>query len=144
MARIKIDLPEKFSFSAKLDIRITDVNYGGHVGNDTILSYLQEARTKFFEQFGYTELNIEGVGTILSDVGIIYKAEIFYNDEIKIYAGASNFEKVSFELYYKIEKRTGDNEWRTAVIAKTGIVFFDYTSKKVAAIPEKAFDKLRS
>jgi len=34
MQRIKIDLPEFFSFTTPIKIRITDLNYGGHVGND--------------------------------------------------------------------------------------------------------------
>jgi len=36
MARIKILLPEHFSFSCSIPIRITDLNYGNHVGNDTV------------------------------------------------------------------------------------------------------------
>ena len=60
MARIKIDLPVKFSFSTTIPIRITDINFGGHVGNDTILSIVHEARAKFFQHFGYDELNFWG------------------------------------------------------------------------------------
>ena len=41
MNRVSLHLPENFSFSTEIPIRITDVNYGGHVGNDSILSILQ-------------------------------------------------------------------------------------------------------
>jgi hypothetical protein len=34
MARIKLDLPADFPFAAELRVRITDINYGGHMGND--------------------------------------------------------------------------------------------------------------
>ena len=78
MARIKIDLPGNFPFITNIEVRITDINYGGHVGNDSILSILQEARVRFFNHYGYTELNLEGVGMIMSDVGIEFKAELFY------------------------------------------------------------------
>ncbi|MGN6400032.1 MAG: hypothetical protein ACTHMD_06240 [Flavisolibacter sp.] len=54
MARIKINLPENFFFNAAIPIRITDLNYGGHVGNDTILSLLHEARVQFLNHFHYT------------------------------------------------------------------------------------------
>ena len=40
MARIKIDLPDSFSFSTSFAVRITDLNYGAHVGNDKVLSFL--------------------------------------------------------------------------------------------------------
>jgi acyl-CoA thioesterase FadM len=55
MARIKIDLPAKFPFSARIPVRITDINFAGHVGNDTILSIVHESRTQFFTHLGYTE-----------------------------------------------------------------------------------------
>jgi len=80
MARIKIDLPDKFSFSTNIPIRITDINFGGHVGNDTILSIIHEARAKFFAHCGYTELDFGGAGTIMSDVAIEYKDQIYYGD----------------------------------------------------------------
>jgi acyl-CoA thioesterase FadM len=70
MERIKINLPEAFSFSTNIPVRITDLNYGGHVGNDAFLSLLHEARMQFLQQFGYSEMNVEGVGLIMSDVGI--------------------------------------------------------------------------
>ena len=78
MARIKIKPPQQFSFSAEIPVRITDLNYGGHVGNDTILSILHEARAQFLRYHGYSELNLHGVGLIMSDVGIEFKSELFY------------------------------------------------------------------
>ena len=38
MARIRLSMPEKFIFTTELPVRITDLNYGGHVGNDVFLS----------------------------------------------------------------------------------------------------------
>jgi len=143
MARIKIDLPERFTFTTKIPIRITDINYGGHVGNDTILSILQEARYQFFNHLGYTELNIGGVGTIMSDVGIEYKKEIFYGDEITVSLAVGDFSKVSFDLFYKIEKRTIDDKIIPVVIAKTSIVCYDYNQKKIAMIPYETEKKLK-
>jgi acyl-CoA thioesterase FadM len=105
MARIKIGLPGKFSFTTSIPVRITDINYGGHVGNDTILSILHEARARFLSHHGYTELNLAGVGMIMSDVGIEFKNELFYGEEIIASVAAGEFSKVSFELFYKLEKK---------------------------------------
>lgn len=137
MARIKIDLPPAFTFSTCIDIRISDLNYGGHVGNDTILSLLHEARVRFLKHYGYSELNLEGIGIIMGDVAIEYKAEGFYGDQLNIHVCSDEFTRVSFDIFYKIEK---EHEGKNIVvaIAKTGIVGYDYNLKKVAAIPEKA------
>ena len=82
MGRIKLTMPEKFSFSCQIPVRITDINYGGHAGNDTILSLIHEARMQFLGHFGYTEMNVAGSGLIMSDVGIEFKKELFYGDQV--------------------------------------------------------------
>ncbi|MBI2730069.1 MAG: thioesterase family protein [Sphingobacteriales bacterium] len=140
MPRIKIDLPESFSFSIKIPVRITDINYGGHLGNDSVLSLLHEARVSYLKQLGYTELNIEGVGLIMSDVAIEFKGESFYGDELTISVAAGEFSKISFELFYKMETVRGG---KTILIskAKTGMVCYDYNVKKVVAVPEEFMNK---
>ena len=60
MARIKIDLPSKIAFSTNIPVRITDLNYGGHVGNDTVLTIIHEARMQFLANAGYTEMKFGG------------------------------------------------------------------------------------
>ncbi|MBS1574348.1 MAG: thioesterase family protein [Bacteroidetes bacterium] len=141
MPRIKIDLPGNFIFSTDIPVRITDINYGGHVGNDTILSILHEARMQFFNRYGYSELNCGGVGLIMSDAAIEFKNELFYGDTIIASVAATGFSKVTFEIYYKLEKQTGDKK-SLIVIAKTGMVCFDYTTKKIAPVPQEVKDKL--
>ena len=84
MNRIKIQLPEQFSFSTQIQIRVTDLNYGGHVGNDTILSLLQEGRQQFLQSRGYAELSVESFGLIMADAMIEYKKELNHKDIIEI------------------------------------------------------------
>jgi acyl-CoA thioester hydrolase len=141
MARIKVELPEQFTFTTTIPIRITDLNYGNHVGNDTILSMIHEARVQFLQQLGYGELNLAGVGLIMSDVAIEFKSELFYGDAVIASVVAGDLTKISFDLYYKLEKKNGDTTQLVAV-AKTGMVCYDYGKKKVTAIPQEVVDKL--
>lgn len=140
MERVKINLPATFLFSTTLTIRITDLNYGGHVGNDTFLSLMQEARQQFLLSYGYKELSFAGYGLILSEAAIEYKRELNYGDTIKISVAASSFDKYGFDLFYKIEIVTA-SETILAGKAKTGMLCYDYTNKKLVPIPDEA--KLR-
>ena len=99
MARIKLTLPASFPFAATIPVRITDLNYGGHVGNDAILSILHEARMQFLRFFDYSELKIEGVSLIMSDVAIEFKAELYYGDVIKAYVTTDGFTRAGFDIY---------------------------------------------
>ena len=147
MSRIKIDLPENFSFTTSIPIRITDINYGGHAGNDTILSLLHEARMQYLQCIGYTEMDFAGGGMIMADVGIEFKNELFYGDIVYASVAAANIGKVSFDLYYKLEKKvdqTRDERKILVAIAKTGMVCYDYKIKKIMTLPEEARKKIES
>ena len=137
MSRIRIQLPEHFPFSTLIPVRITDLNYGGHVGNDTILTLVHEARMQFLKNYGYTEMDMEGVGMIMIDAGIEFRSELFYGEEVKILVAATEFSRAGFNLYYKLMK----NE-NIVAIAKTGMVCYDYDKKKVVSVPAKAIEKL--
>ncbi len=141
MARIKVPTPSYFPFSTSIPVRITDLNYGGHVGNDAILSIIHEARLQFLQSLNYSEMNVEGVGLIMADVAIEFKAEAFYGDILEVSVGANDFSRVGFDLVYQLEKKLADKKPIVA-IAKTGMVCFDYSLKRVAALPEKALIKL--
>ncbi len=140
MSRIKITLPEQFSFTATIPVRITDLNYGNHVGNDAVLSIIHEARMQFLSHHGFTELNCAGVGLIMSDVGIEFKKEIFYGDVLAVNIAATNFTSIGFDLYYRILNK----ENVATALAKTGMVCYDYDKKKIAAVPSVLKEKISS
>src|ERR1700761_5797489 len=121
MPRTKLTLPAAFSFSTEIPVRITDLNYGGHVGNDSILSIIHEIRVQFLRHHGYTELDIAGVGLIMADVAIEFRSELFYGNSIRASVAASEFSRVGFELYYKLERASGE-KWITVAVARTGMV----------------------
>lgn len=141
MPRIKLELPEQFSFHTTIPIRITDINYGGHAGNDSMLSIIHEARMRFLQQQDYDEKNFAGVGLIMNDVTIEFKKELFYGDVVEIAVTATGFERVSFDIFYKLDTiRNGKSI--TVAVARTGMVCFNYTTKKITSVPEEARRKL--
>ena len=140
MARIKLDIPQTFSFQTMIPVRITDINYGGHAGNDSILSIIHEARMQFLRQWGCDEKNFFGTGLIMNDVAIQFKKEVFYGDILEVSVAMQDIEKVSFDIVYKLNiLKEGQPE--TIAVAKTGMVCFDYTSKRIAKVPEEAKKK---
>ena len=143
MSRIVIDLPSNFLFSTNIPIRITDINYGGHAGNDTILSLVHESRMQFLSSLGYTEMNCGGNGLIMSDAAIVFKRELFYGETVTIFVKATNFSKKTFDLFYKMEKQ---QEGKAVVVAtiKTTMACYDYNAKKVVSLSEEVVAKLDS
>lgn len=138
MSRIKIILPEIKVFETSLKVRISDINYGNHLGNDSVLSLMHEARFQFYKHLGYTnELNIDGVGTIQVDTAIQYKGEGFHGDEITAEIFLGDMSPRSMDLYYRLQA-----DDRLIALGKTGIAFYNYQINKVVRMPESIKSKL--
>lgn len=138
MARIKLQMPENYQFSTNIDVRITDLNYANHLANDSLLSIIHEARVRFLNHLGYSEMDIEGIGSMMADVVIIYKSQSYYGDSLNIEVGVGEISKKSCDLYYRVTK----DEDKVVALCKTAIVFFDYQTQKPARIPEKFIEKI--
>lgn len=136
MARLQLTLPEQFIYSTELVVRVNDLNYGAHVGNDNMLVLMQQARIDFYRSNGFkNELNFEGsVGQVISDALVIYKAEAFLGDVLTIQLAIADIAKYGFDMLYLVTNKESGKE---VARGKTGIVCFDYDKRKVAPIPER-------
>ncbi len=141
MERIKVSLPDNYAFSTIIFIRITDINYGGHAGNEVFLSLAHEARLQFLNFHGYSELNFAGTGLIMADAAIEFKRELFYGNEVKILVAATGFDRLGFDIVYLMEVKQ-DQRWLTAAKVKTGMLCYNYTAKKTVPVPAEAVEKL--
>jgi acyl-CoA thioester hydrolase len=131
MARTRIELPASFGFSTEISIRITDINYGGHVGNDSILSIIHEARMQFLKSLGLAEkTGDDRPGLIMRDVAIEFKREAFYGDLLQVQVAAVDVEKASYDIVYRLQRNQD-----IIAVAKTGMVSFDYVRKRIAPLP---------
>ncbi len=136
MPRIKIEMPETKLAVIKIAVRITDINYGNHAGNDAFVSIIHEARIHWLQQHGFTELNAGGAGLIMGDIAIEFKSESFYGDIIEVSLFAGEISRVSFELFYQLNT-VRNNKQILLANAKTGMVYYSYETKKPVSISDE-------
>lgn len=132
MNRVNIQLPERSIFMTEMAIRVTDLNYGGHLGNDRILSICHEARMQFLRSLGASELDAFGVGMIMADAAIQFKAEGFFGDVVRIELGAGEIGSRSWNFYYHLILKESNT---SLALVKTGMAAFNYKTKKVVSLP---------
>ena len=77
-------MEENKTYAGTYRIRVGDINYGGHMGNDKALLLFHDARLYFLEQHGFSESDIGGPGIIMGDAHVYYKKEVFRGDELKV------------------------------------------------------------
>jgi acyl-CoA synthetase (AMP-forming)/AMP-acid ligase II len=59
-------------------------------------------------------------------------AEAFHGDALRVRVGLGDFNAYGFDMFYHLENLAADKE---IARVKTGIVFFDYQTRKIAPIP---------
>lgn len=133
MARIQISFPEKTLFSHDISVRITDLNFANHLAHDSIISLLHEVRAQFFADNNMSELDVDGYGIIMADIGVCYRAEAHFDQMLTVEIGLGDFSSKGCDIFYRMScKKTGT----VVAVAKTGIVFFDYAAKKPVEVPQ--------
>lgn len=139
MPRIKIDVPEHFCLQAELQIYRTFINDAGHLDNALLLALVSEARERFFNALGYTQANIEGLGVVVADAAVQYLSEAFHGETLKIETTARDFNKYGCDLVWRATDKASGRE---VARGKTGIVFFDYGARKIAAVPPAFLERV--
>lgn len=133
MARVQIELPQSWLYRTRLAVRVTDVNYGGHLGNDRVLGIVHEARVRWLASRDLSEKDVGGVGLIMADAALVFRGEAFLGDELEVELGAAEVRRSGFDLVYRLSRPVDGAE---IALAKTGMVCFDYQARKAARLPQ--------
>ena len=134
MSRIKIKPQGKKVFQHHDSLRITDMNYGDHLGNDKVLSLFHDARVRWMHENQQTELDFYHSSLIQHDSIVNYKAQALAHDEIIIEVFIDDIDFKSFDFYYRISRCSDQEE---IAVGKTGMTFFNYQTNKIAKTPEE-------
>ncbi|HPF69099.1 MAG TPA: thioesterase family protein [Candidatus Krumholzibacteria bacterium] len=132
MPRVQLTPRPAYAFATELAVRTTDLNYGGHLGNDRLLSLVHEARVAFLASRGWTELDCGGTALIMGDTAIVYQAEAFAGDVLRFEVTACEPGRAGFRLAYRV---TRPADGKAVALVENGMVCFDYTTRRIAALP---------
>jgi acyl-CoA thioester hydrolase len=125
---------KKFKHKIKIKIRFSDLDAMKHVNNATYLTYLEEARIKYFNDlFNLKEEDLE-YKAVIGRIEIDYIYPIVLGDEIEVYTRISELghKSVKVEHIIAIEK---NDELIKAATSVTKLVYYNYKIKKAISIP---------
>lgn len=133
MPRVRLKPLDYYPFSTHITVRVTDLNYGGHLGNDSLLSLVHEARVVFLASHGFSETDCGGVSLTMGDAAIVYQGEAYAGDNLNIEVAAGEPSKSGFRLFYRLTRL---NDGQRIALVETGMVCFDYRLKKIMSLPK--------
>ncbi len=139
MPRLKLKELDNYPYEMEISVRLTDLNYGGHLGNDRLLSLAHEARAAFLNHYGLSETDCGGVSLTMGDAAIVFRAESFAGDKLRFEVGAGECSRSGFRLFYRV---TRVSDGHLISLMETGMVAYDYKKRKVISLPESVKEML--
>jgi len=122
MARLTLDFPEdQYCYSTHLTVRVTDINGANHLGNDSMISMISEARARFLYEVGIRETDGNGTGIIVTDLATTYRAEAHARDQLLFEVGVMDFNRYGGDITFRISRPA---DGTLVAMAKSGFVFF--------------------
>jgi acyl-CoA thioester hydrolase len=133
MPRTKLTELPVYKFRYAITLQPRDINYGGHLGVDSLVSIVGTARAYIFKSVGLSELNLgdNKTGMIMTDFVINLKAEGFMFDSLEVYSHVGELTKNGFRFFHKVTRGAS-----IIALVESGFLAFDYTAEKVTRVPE--------
>lgn len=141
MSRVSIALPETFQFTTELPVLISQVNSGNHLGNDALISLMNEARVRFTRQQGFLENDVaRGLTMVNADLAVLYQSEAHYGEVLVVSIAAVNFHRCGYDFVYRL---TDKDSGRAIAQGKTAHILIDAEARKPISEPPGYLDPLR-
>lgn len=90
-------------YTATENVRISDLNYGNHLGHTQLADLLHNIRALYLKNYGLTELNCYGAGMILLNITLECYSQCYFNDklELNLYLNSVKGAKIEFSYVVK-------------------------------------------
>lgn len=128
-------------FGIDYKVIVSDINYGGHMGNERALIIFQQCRMDWLNSLGFDEINIgENKGIIQLESHVYYLKEVKLGENLKCFVKNIDFSKTTFETFYEVL-----NEKDEIVLkGSTKHMAFDYERKRPSRLPKEFLEKLEN
>lgn len=132
---------DKFNYKTEVPLRFIDFDMMGHVNNSVYFTYLEIARSKYWEEI--IKWDWKQTGIVIAHAELDYILPIVLHDKIAIHVKTSRIGDTSFDLEYQIVKLKG-NEEIICSRGKTVCIAIDYATQRPTSIPEAEKQKMLS
>ncbi|MEJ2103007.1 MAG: thioesterase family protein [Ignavibacteriaceae bacterium] len=125
-----------FKHVTKIKIRFSDLDAMKHVNNATYLTYLEEARIKYFNDLLKKKEGDIDYQAVIGRIEIDYLYPIVLGDDLEIYTRISRIGNKSVDVKHIIAIKRGSKLIKAAT-STTKLVYFDYKTKTTKPIPDE-------
>jgi len=134
MERVSLEFPNAAVIHRHpLTVRVTDMNYGRHLGHDALVSLLHEARMQAFASLDLPEWDMHGYPSVVVDLTVQYQQEARFPDALVIETAVPDPEGKALTVFHRVTKaETGD----VVATARVNKLLIDLAAGRPVAIPD--------
>lgn len=134
MERVKLDFPaEAVIHRHPTTVRVTDMNYGRHLGHDALVSLLHEARIQAFAALDLLEWDMLGYPSLVADLAVQYQSEARWPDGLMIATAVPEPQGKSLTIYQRIYQQESQ---QVVATARVNQLLIDLASGRPVDVPE--------
>jgi acyl-CoA thioester hydrolase len=128
-----------FPFYDDVRVRFRDVDAMGHVNNAVYFTYMETARSVFFQQFFDIRQPFD-IPVILGETSCRYLAPAYFGEILRVGLGVSRFGSKSFDMAYGIDGPDG----RLVATGSSTMVMYDYEQGQSIVVPDSFKEAVRA
>ncbi|MDR5866586.1 acyl-CoA thioesterase [Halomonas koreensis] len=140
MERVRLDFPEAdIRHRHPLTVRVTDMNYGRHLGHDALVSLLHEARIQALAALGLAEGDMGGYPSVAADLAVQYQAEARWPEALVADTAIPAPGRKAITVYHRLRREA---DAAVVATARLNLMLVDPASGRPVAIPEAVRERL--
>ncbi|MCL7418421.1 MAG: acyl-CoA thioesterase [Halalkalicoccus sp.] len=122
-------------FATDIQVRFRDIDAMGHVNNAVYATYVEQARTEYFEQV--LEVGLDAVPSVLASLELSYERPVLLEESVTVEITVPEMGRSSLPMEYEV---LADGE--RAATAKSVQVFLDPETETPFPIPERFRERI--
>lgn len=140
MERVRLEFPDAdLRHQHPLTVRITDMNYGRHLGHDAVISLLHEARAQALQALGLSEADMGGYPSVAADIAVQYQAEARFPDALVIDTAIPASTGKVVTVFHRIRREADD---RVVATARINLMLIDLQAGRPVVVPDEVRERL--
>ena len=121
-------------FTHAIEVRYNDLDTLNHVNNAVLVSFLEQARWKWWHGFLGSRA-FEEEGFLVARIEVDYREPILMGDDVRVEVGCVRVGNTSFELAYRVTRGPGGP---LLAEARTVQVMLDFKTQKPTPVSDEA------
>jgi acyl-CoA thioester hydrolase len=131
----KSDLPaiKHFKHSTNVEVRFADMDSFGHVNNASFLTFIEQARIRYFDDISGWHYDPSKEGVILAHASLDFLRPLHFKEKLQVLTMCPYIGSKSISIVHRI--MAGEND--EIATAESVLVAFDYSAMKSIPVPAK-------